>query len=82
MAIKLIKKQKYDGQGRPFGQINNPIQKLVVLLSTTGDLPNPSTNIEGLGEMEIAFAPGSLLLDSANSKKYIFDGEEWVEWEN
>lgn len=78
MAIKLIKKQKYDGQGRPFGQINNPIQKLVVLLSTTGDLPDSSTDVDGLEE--VSFAPGSLLLDSANSKKYIFDGEEWIEW--
>ena len=78
MAIKLITKEKYEGQGRLFGQIGKPIQKLVVLLSTDGSLPESSTDVEEL--QEIAFAPGSLCLDSANSKKYIYDGEEWVEW--
>lgn len=78
MSIKIISNEKYDGEGRPFGSANNPIKRLVLLLSTDGSTPSNYTDVEGLSEC--AFAPGSVLMDTSNSIKYIYNGTTWVEW--
>lgn len=76
--IKLIFKEKYQGDGRAFGDSNSIIYKLVVLLSTNGSKPSVYSDVDGLDEC--LFAPGSLLLDSANNKSFIYDGTAWKEW--
>lgn len=78
MAIKLISKEKYQGDGRSFGDSRSIIYKLVILLSTDGSKPNAYSDVDNLDEC--LFAPGSLLLDSANSKSYIYDGTAWKDW--
>ena len=79
-SIFLLAKQKWIAEGRPFGDEDNPIRYSVVLLSANGSLPTNYSQVVGLEQC--AFAPGSILLDSANSAKYIFNGSQWVEWEN
>lgn len=76
--IKLISKEKYEGDGRAFGTSNSLIYKLIVCLSIDGSKPNTYNDVQGLDECN--FAPGSLLLDSANNKSFIYDGSAWKEW--
>ena len=76
--IKLISKEKYEGDGRAFSDSSSLIYKLVVALSTDGSKPSTYSDVDGLDEC--LFAPGSLLLDSANSKSYIYDGTTWKDW--
>lgn len=76
--INIITKEKYQGEGRIFGDGNNLLKQLVVLLSNDGNLPNDYTDVEGLEEC--AFAPGSLLFDTDGGKKYMYDGSSWIEW--
>ncbi len=78
--IYLLAKQKWISDGRAFGNEQFPIYYSVVLLSTNGSLPSHYSQVVNLEPCE--FAPGSILLDSANSAKYIFNGSQWVEWEN
>lgn len=78
--IYLLAKQKWASEGRPFGDTRVPLYYSVVLLSAGGQLPTNYSQVAGLEQC--MFAPGSILLDSANSKKYIFNGSTWVEWKN
>lgn len=79
-SVYLLAKQKWIAEGRPFGDEETPMCYSVVLLSPNGRLPLSYFQVIGLEKCN--FAPGSILLDSAHSAKYIFDGSEWVEWEN
>ena len=76
--IKLIFKEKYQGDGRAFGDSSSIIYKLVVLLTADGSKPSTYEDVQGLDECK--FAPGSLLFDSANNKSFIYDGTAWKEW--
>ena len=78
--IHLLCKEKYQSDGRSFGTAADPIDYSVVLLSTEGVLPSSYTEIEGQTSTPYDFAPGSLLIDTANRLKYIYDGQQWVFW--
>lgn len=76
--INLITKDKYQGEGRPFGTTGDPIKYLLVLLTDDGTIPDTYEDVENLEEC--VFAPGSILLDTDGKKTYIYNGEEFVEW--
>ena len=78
--IHLLCKEKYQSDGRSFGTAADPIDYSVVLLSTEGVLPSSYTEIEGQTSTPYDFAPGSLLIDTANRLKYIYDGQQWQYW--
>lgn len=76
--IKLITKNKYQGEGRPFGTHEEPIKYLLVLLSDDGTIPTGYQDVEELDEC--VFAPGSILFDTNGKKVYIYNGNEFTEW--
>lgn len=43
--IKLISKEKYEGDGRAFGTSDSLIYKLIVCLSTDGSKPNTYNDV-------------------------------------
>lgn len=77
--IYLLCKEKYQGEGRSFGNSTDPIDYSVVLLSTDGTLPNDYTEVQKQ-TIPYDFAPGSLLIDTMNRLKYIYDGQQWQYW--
>lgn len=76
--IKIVTCDKYQGDGRAFGTSQFPIKQLITCISTDGSLPNTYEDIEGCVECE--FAPGSIVMDTANKKTYIYDGTTFKEW--
>lgn len=78
MAIKLVTKQKWDGEGRAFGSTDEPYRYIVTLLSDNGEVPEGYEDVDGLDKC--AFAPGSILIDTANKVAKFYTGSEWSEW--
>ena len=78
MACKLVSKQKWDGEGRAFGSDANPIVQLIVAITTDGTIPSSYADIQKLDKC--TFAPGSILMDTANGRTYIYDGTQFKGW--
>lgn len=76
--IKIVTYDKYQGDGRAFGDQSMPIKRLITCISTDGSLPTSYEDIQGCEEC--AFAPGSIVMDTANKKTYIYDGSTFKEW--
>ena len=78
MSCFLLAKDKWQGEGRPFGTSSSPIIYSLVILTDNGTLPTTYADVQNLEEC--LFAPGSIVIDSKNNKSYIYDGTTFKAW--